>query len=477
MEQSKKTAIVFTGWLACLINRHLNQKVKNYLELNGYTLTTVTEDAELIIFAGCGVAESVELYNLKELAYLEHIVEEQNKGQKIILISCLKKINDKTRGTHYDSEMNKREVVLANKYVADSNSQYIFIDNYDYSVFDKLINAQIKFELIPEPNDISLSSGFETMQLAKKALKEISPEIKRDFQEEGLLQANLQSKVYNMGFFFPIYVDYLAMYGFKNICIGMGCKNYCTYCAIKFAKPKLKSITQSQILNQIKELQKKGEHNYLFLCDDMRSWGIDLKQTWIDLFEGIEKISTSETKLALFNVKVEDILHEKKTFDRLVDKGLISYIGAMAQHINKDVLTMMNREPFEEDDLINLINEYGSKGVHFHSYNIIGFPGETESQFMQLLNSLKKVKTENYSILNFPYSNRLGTKAASSERIDQDIIRDRLMRINNEFITTSKQRISNLPENIKEILGELISSTTKSEENLEKFGHFLCEVI
>ena len=65
----------------------------------------------------------------------------------------------------------------------------------------------------------------------------------------------------------------------------------------------------------------------------------------MDLLKAIENIRTPETKIALFNVKVEDLLEEKATIDQFVDSGLISYIGVMGQHINKEILLLNLRYP------------------------------------------------------------------------------------------------------------------------------------
>ncbi len=478
MEQLKKNAAVFSGWMSCILNRNLSQKVKNYLELNGYSITSRAEEAEIIVFTGCAVTEPVELYNLKELAYLEKITEELNADQKIVLIGCLQKINNKTRGTHHDAENKKREIFLGNKYKPDPLSQHIFVDTYDYSVFDELLNAKIKFEQVPEPNEISSISGIESFQLSHRAFKDISLDIKTDYQKNGLIHSQLQSQIQQHGFFYPTYSDNLVSYGYKNVYVGMGCKNNCAYCAIKFAKPKVKSSPIKQIIEQIKNLQNSNEHKYILLCDDLRSWGLDLKQSWIDLLKAIEKVSVPATKIALFNVKVEDLLEEKMAFDQWVDAGLISYIGVMGQHVNKEILRLMKRTPFEEEDFINVINEYGNKGVHMHSYNIVGFPGETEEQFYQLLSSFAKIKTENCSILNFHYSNRIGTLAASyPDHVSKEVIRRRLELLNKEYILTSKERFSNLPEDIQKVLNELITYTAQTEELVENFNEYLCEML
>ncbi len=478
MELSKKKAIVFTGWLSCILNRNLSQKVKNYLRINDYELTSDAKEADIIVFSGCAVTEPIELYNLKELIYLEKIVEELDRGQKIVLIGCLKKINDNTLGTHFDTQNNKRELLLGGKYTNDPASQYVFVDTYDYSVFDKMIDAKVKFDTISEPHEIESVSGIESFQLSHRAFKDVSLDIKIKYQKSGLLQAQMQSNLQKLGFFYPIVSDNLAVYGYKNINIGIGCKNRCAYCAIKFAKSKIKSIPMDRIVEQIRTLQKSGEHKFILLCDDMRSWGLDIKQHWMDLLKAIENIRTPETKIALFNVKVEDLLEEKATIDQFVDSGLISYIGVMGQHINKEILLLMKRKPFEEDEFIDAINEYGSKGVHMHSYNIIGFPGETDEHFNQLLSSLKKIKTENCSILNFPYSNRVGTLAASyPDHISKEVINQRLEMINNEYISISLERFKGLPDDTRKVLTDLITYTAKAEEMVESFNEYLCEMI
>ena len=176
-------------------------------------------------------------------------------------------------------------------------------------------------------------------------------------------------------------------------------------------------------------------------------------------------------KLALFNVKAEDILDNKEFFDKLVDTGKIGYIAAMNQHVNERILGLMKRRIFSKKDYLDMINEYGSKNVHIHTYNIIGFPGETEEEFRELVAFLNGIETENFSLLNFPYSDRKGTAAYEYDgKISSSEIIRRIGIINEAYLEVSRKRFGNLSGELRDTLLTLIS--LQGEHTILNQGYF-----
>lgn len=474
----KKKAIVIPAWLSCILNRNLCQRVRNYLIANGYIMCSSIEDANLIIYAGCGVSHECELQSLAELSFIENKVIKAGDKQTIVLISCLHKINKKTRGGHYNSNSEYKETLIGTSYQSTPTSQFIFVDNYDYSTLDELIQAQTPFDSVPYPTKIEPSHGIEAINVSYSTMRKYPCEHGRKLQRVFLEELKIQNTIKTMGFFFPVACEHLQGYGYRQITIGMGCKNNCSYCAIKFAKNKLKSIECDIIVSQIKELLTIGENKFVLLCDDLGSWGLDLKSNWRNLIEKIEALDSPGMKLALFNLKVEDLLEEKVFINRLVNKGLISYIGVMGQHVNRRLLTLMKRVPFVEDDFVTLINNYGDKGVHIHTYNIIGFPSETEKEFQELVDFIGKIQTPNCSILNFRYSERKTTVASTYQnKIPRHTIAQRMLRINEAYLKTSQIRFSGLHKELYRELSQLLELYTEREELFRNFADHLVDCL
>jgi tRNA A37 methylthiotransferase MiaB len=407
-----KKAVVFPGWLSCVINRNICQRVRNYLSMNGVELVSSVKKADYIIYAGCAVTEDTELQSLLEIDYLEKIIADSASDQRIILIGCMPKMNRKTRGAHLNAKGELKEKVIGDYYKEDVSSKFIIINIHDFSLLDKIINAKIPYTAVPYPSKVAPIHGIEGVNFAFSAMKGFDKAKTIAMQKNFLKQTEMQSIMVNKGFLFPATGEILTNYGYKQVMIGQGCKNNCAYCAIKLVKTKIVSVSSETILSQIQDLLSQGHSKFVLLCDDLRSWGLEIKDHWIDLIKRI-LILDPDLRLALFNLKTEDLLAEKPFFDEAVETGKIPYIGLMGQHVNKRILKAMRREPFTSDEFLGLINGYGKKKIHLHTYNIIGFPGETEEEFDELVRFVLGIETENFSLLNFPYSDRQGTLAAT----------------------------------------------------------------
>lgn len=474
----KKKAIVIPAWLSCVLNRNLCQRVRDYLVLNGYELCSSIDKADLIFYSGCGVTIGTELQSLAELSSIEENVASKNDDRKVILIGCFPKQNPKTRGGHYDKAGNYREKLISDLYKPDATAKYVLVDNYDFSVLDELIKPDIPFDQVPAPPGVASVHGVEGMYFSFKAMKAYPTQNRVKLQQNFVKQVEMQNKIMANGFFYPTVAEFLTAYGYDQVVIGQGCKNNCAYCAIKFSRNKLESIPPEKIHALINQYIQKGRTKFVLLCQDLGSWGNDLGLHWITLVKSILNIDHPDLKLALFNVRAEDILAEKAFFDEAVASGRLTYIGAMAQHVNKRILSAMNREPFDKDELLRLINDYGSKGVHIHTYNIVGFPGETEEEFEELVDYIYRIKTENFSLLNFDYSERKGTAAANlPDKIPPAVMMERIIRINKAYAEVSRQRFAHFPEPLQEGLNELILLQAEHSVLLRDYSDYLGECL
>lgn len=459
-----KKAIVLHSMVQCMLNRNLCQRVKNYLAQNEISLCDSVEEADLIFFSGCGVLDSNEQEGLEKIKKLEKTVQETNKKQKIILIGCLPKINDKTQGMHLCEKGDYIPNILDKKYVPDIHSQFIRIDNYDYAVMDQLVSAKIPFDEIPHPEKIEAKNGIDQLKYLFQSFQRVPKEKYLKLQKNYLEMISTQAQIAGKGFFYPGLNDYLLVYNYNQITIGMGCKNKCAYCAVRFAKNKVKSIRPEKITAQIKALIEKGERKFVLMSDDMGSWGADIKKSWTELLEEIDKIPCSDIDLALFNLKAEDLLENREVVDKMVNKGKISYICLMSQHVNKRILEYMNRKPFDKENFGSLIEEYGEKGVHIETFTITGFPSETEEEFQELSDFLGSIKTPHFANRTNPFSERYHTPAAQyPDKIANSEKMRRVKEINKVYVSAAVKRFQKLPEDLRELLIKMLNLLNEHE--------------
>ncbi len=197
---------------------------------------------------------------------------------------------------------------------------------------------------------------------------------------------------------------------FIKICEG--CINYCSYCAIPLIKGKLRSRLPAEILKEVAELEKKGIKELNIIGQDITSWAKDLKvkQNLTGLLKKIIKKTRNIKWIRLIYT------HPQHLSDDLIDlvakeKKICNYIDLPIQHINKRILKLMQRRTCPEN-IISLIKKIRKKipNCAIRTSVIVGFPTETESEFKELLDFIKKIKFEKLGV--FTYSQEEGTKAA-----------------------------------------------------------------
>ena len=375
------------------------------------------------------------------------------------------KINKRTKGinSHNNSET---QILLESLFPPNSQKQFVIIDNYNYKTLDEILCAKVPFEKVEYPTEISAQNGITQLKVQK--FLNIQNEDKSEQTKSYMELIKLQSQIAKTGFLFPASNDYLMVYGFRQIVIGYGCKNHCTYCAVRFAKNKIESTPLEQIVNQIRNEIKKGYRKFVLVADDFGSWGLDISSTWVDLLEHIDQIECEDLELAIFNIKAEDLLEHKEIIDRLAYKGKIKYICVMSQHVNSAILKRMGRIPFDKNSFIDFINEYGNLNIQIETFNIIGFPGESEEYFNELCDFITHIKTAHYANYSTPFSPRYGTPAYDfDDRIPEEIVLERVKKINNIYRSVMDQNFSVLPEVLHKKLNLMLEKLDQHEFDYE----------
>ncbi|MGA2506512.1 MAG: 30S ribosomal protein S12 methylthiotransferase RimO [Chitinispirillaceae bacterium] len=199
----------------------------------------------------------------------------------------------------------------------------------------------------------------------------------------------------------PIATQYLK--------IAEGCSHSCTYCVIPRLRGKYRSRPVRDIINEAKWLEEKGVRELIIVAQDTSFYGKDIGTSLVKLLEKLLK-TTSFPWLRLM------YLHPAHVDDALLrlfasEKRLCSYFDMPLQHIADPVLKAMNRSPLSKG-LRSLIAKIRKvvPDAGLRSTFILGFPGETDSHFKDLLRFVEEIKFDRLGV--FPWSPEEGTRAA-----------------------------------------------------------------
>lgn len=192
--------------------------------------------------------------------------------------------------------------------------------------------------------------------------------------------------------------------------IAEGCDNHCTYCAIPKIRGKYRSRTIENILKEAKWLEQKGIKELILVAQDTAYYGFDIygRYALSDLLQQIAKLNF---KWIRFLYAYPEKIEEKLLTVIKENDNILPYLDLPIQHINNDILKKMNRKTTKEQilDKIKLIKTILPNSI-LRTTLIVGFPGETESQFNELV---EFVKTSNFNRIGcFPYSQEEETAAA-----------------------------------------------------------------
>lgn len=193
-----------------------------------------------------------------------------------------------------------------------------------------------------------------------------------------------------------------------------GCANLCSYCAIPIIKGALKSRDEASILEEAQNLQDSGVRELNIVGQDITLYGHDRSpspKAGVGLVRLLKKILGS-TRIPWIRLLY---LHPKRMSDELIDlireeKRICPYVDLPLQHINDRILKEMNRG-LDKETTVRLIEKIRSRipGVALRTTFIVGFPHETEKEFGELIDFIRKTRFDKLGV--FTYSREEGTRA------------------------------------------------------------------
>ncbi len=241
--------------------------------------------------------------------------------------------------------------------------------------------------------------------------------------------------------------------------ISEGCNQKCSFCAIPTFKGKLKSRSLENIVNEVKNLVKKGYYDFSFLSQDSSSYMRDhgVSDGLINLIDEIEKIKGVRSARILY-------LYPSTTSKELVERIIASplfhnYFDMPIQHISENMLKIMKRGSGAKKikELLNLMRN--AKNSFLRTGVIVGHPGESEEDFEQLCEFLEEFEFDRISA--FAYSKEEDTASFEMEQIPAKIISKRLSKI--EKITKKAINESLQKELGKQIYASLEGISSEGE--------------
>lgn len=193
--------------------------------------------------------------------------------------------------------------------------------------------------------------------------------------------------------------------------ISEGCNRFCAFCAIPLITGRHHSVPIASLLDEVRYLRDKGVREFNVIAQDLSSYGLDLENRMmlpelvdrIADIDGVDWIRLHYAYPAQFPMELLDVMASRP--------NVCSYLDIALQHISDKVLTAMRRhiDRHATESLITAMRRR-VPGLHLRTTLMVGFPGETEAEFDELMEWVKQTRFERMGA--FAYSEEDGTYAA-----------------------------------------------------------------
>lgn len=357
----------------CQMNVHESEKVAGILVSLGYEETKERAQAKIIVFNTCCIRDTAEkkiFGNIGELKILKRL----DKSRIIVIFGCM------------TQQEGMAELVA---------SKFPFVD---------------------------IILGTSNVHLLADKIKELEERRARKRGKVIDIDTNERPAV------IEDVVPYRTSYPNAWVNIMYGCNNFCSYCIVPYVRGRERSRNPELILEEINSLLKAGYKEITLLGQNVDSYGSD-RNDGVNFYTLLKKIAQIDTKFRLrFMTSHPKDLSEEVIKLIAETPNFCNNIHLPVQAGSNAVLKAMNRR-YDRDRyfyLIDLIKKY-MPDCGVTSDIMVGFPGETEEDFLDTLDLVKKVRYHN--AFTFIYSPRKGTVAAKMEQIPYAIKSERIKRL------------------------------------------------
>ncbi len=389
--------------MGCQMNAHDSEKLEGMLDEMGYERTQEETEADFIIYNTCCVRENAELKVYGKLGWLKHY-KKQNPNAVVALCGC----------------MMQQDTVLET-----IRQKYRHVD---------LVFGTFNLYKLPELMKTREESGctvFDIWQENQEVVEDL-PSIRH----------------------FP----YKA-----SVNIMFGCNNFCSYCIVPYVRGRERSRTPEDILAEVRKLAADGVKEVMLLGQNVNSYGKNLENPvsfaellrMVNEVEGIERIRfmTSHPK-----DMSDELILAMKECDKVCKNLHLPF-----QSGSTEILKKMNRHYTKEGylELVRKVRE-AMPEITLSTDIIVGFPGETEEDFQETLDVIRKARY--CTAFTFIYSKRTGTPAAKMEnQVPEDVVKDRfdrMLQVLNPIVHEVTE------EQVGKVLPVLVEEVSKHDENI-----------
>ena len=212
--------------------------------------------------------------------------------------------------------------------------------------------------------------------------------------------------------------------------ISEGCNRFCAFCAIPLMTGRHTSVPMQSLLNEVRKLADGGVKEFNVIAQDLSSYGLDLEGRMmlpelIDRMADIDGVEWIRLHYAYPAQFPYDILPVMASRD-----NVCSYLDIALQHISDKVLTNMRRH-ISRQETLDLLARLRREvpGIHIRTTLMVGFPGEGEQEFEELMDFVREARFERMGA--FAYSEEAGTWAAEhlDDNIPDEVKQDRLQQL------------------------------------------------
>lgn len=209
--------------------------------------------------------------------------------------------------------------------------------------------------------------------------------------------------------------------------IGDGCSNRCTYCAIPLIRGPYRSRPLADVLGEVRHFAEQGVKEHILIAQDTTRYGTDWQETSMlpELMDQAARIPGVEWLRVLY-------AYPDEADDRLLEvmashDNICKYLDLPIQHINDTLLRRMNRRGTAAD-IRRILKKARDMGFTLRTSLIVGFPGETEEQFQELLDFVAEARFDRMGA--FAFSPEENTPAAEMpDQIPEEVKQERLDRL------------------------------------------------
>jgi len=244
-------------------------------------------------------------------------------------------------------------------------------------------------------------------------------------------------------------------YRFKSgVNIMFGCNNFCSYCIVPYVRGRERSRNPEDIIAEIKNLVADGVLEIMLLGQNVNSYGKGLNPplSFAELLKQVEEIEGLERIRFMTS-------HPKDLSDELIavmknSKKICRHLHLPLQSGSSRILKLMNRS-YTKEQYLELTQKIKAAvpGISLTTDIIVGFPGETEADFEETLDVVRKVRFD--SAFTFIYSKRTGTPAAAMEdQVSETIVKKRFNRLLNEVQSIAAEVCKREEHNVLPVLVE-----------------------